>query len=64
MAVDVLSEIVIDRPRAQVDASAADPSHVPDWYVDISFSRAKPVGVAGVLAAFGYFRNELVRVGE
>jgi uncharacterized protein YndB with AHSA1/START domain len=47
--VDVLTEIVIDRPCVQVAAYAADPSHAPQWYANIEsvcWQTAPPVGLA------------------
>ncbi|HEX2021674.1 MAG TPA: SRPBCC family protein [Candidatus Thermoplasmatota archaeon] len=35
MPVDVLTQTVIRRPRAEVAAYAAEPSNAPEWYVNI-----------------------------
>jgi uncharacterized protein YndB with AHSA1/START domain len=58
MTVDVLTDIVINRPREQVSAYAADPSHAPEWYVNIESVEWKtqvPVQVGSRMAFVAHF---------
>ena len=54
MSVDVISEVVIDRPRAEVSAFAANPDNAPAWYVNIKSVewRSKPPFRVGSKVAF------------
>jgi Polyketide cyclase / dehydrase and lipid transport len=54
MPVDVLSEIVIARPRSEVADFSADPGNAPAWYVNIKSAEWKSERVvrAGARVAF------------
>jgi len=58
VAVDVLTETVINRPCPEVAAYAADPSHAPDWYaniVSVEWLSPPPVQVGSRLAFVARF---------
>ena len=58
MAVDVVTEIVIDRPRAEVAAFAADPDRATDWYENIEkveWETTPPLEVGSRLAFVARF---------
>src|SRR5688572_24312217 len=58
MAVDVLTEIVIDRPVRAVAEYVADPSNAPEWYVNIesvNWQTEPPVAVGSRMDFVAHF---------
>jgi hypothetical protein len=59
--VDVLTEIVIERPRAEVARFAEDPARAPEWYVNIRSSEWKtppPLRIGSQLAFVAHFLGQ------
>jgi uncharacterized protein YndB with AHSA1/START domain len=58
VAVDVVTETVIDRPRAEVAAYAGDPTNAPRWYANIESVRWRtppPLAVGSELDFVAHF---------
>jgi len=58
VAVDVETEVVIERPREEVAAYAADPDNVPSWYENIervTWETEKPVAVGSRISFVARF---------
>jgi uncharacterized membrane protein len=58
MPVDVLTEIVIDRPRERVAEFSGNPTNAPKWYTNIKsvdWKTAPPIGVGSKMAFVAHF---------
>src|SRR5215207_8226653 len=56
--VDIVTETVIRRPRAEVAAYAGDPTHAPEWYANIAsveWRTPPPVAVGSRMAFVATF---------
>lgn len=59
--VDVLTEIVIERPRAEVAAYVADPDHATDWYKNITSVERRSAGPVDVGSRMAFVARFLGR---